>query len=36
MNNEKNAALSEKDMTKRYLAAIEREFNWLKRKTEEE
>ena len=34
--NERNAAITERDNTKRFLTAIEREFNWLKKKTEEE
>ena len=36
LSNEKNAAITERDNTKRFLIAIEREFNWLKKKTEEE
>ena len=33
---ERNDAISERDNTRRYLTAIEREFSWLKRKTEDE
>ena len=33
---ERNEAVTERDNTKRYLTAIEREFSWLKRKTEDE
>ena len=36
LTNEKNEAITERDNTRRYLTAIEREFSWLKRKTEEE
>ena len=36
LTNEKNEAIADRDNTKRYLTAIEREFNWLKRKTEDE
>ena len=36
LTNEKNTVIKDRDNTKRYLSAIEREFNWLKKKTEEE
>lgn len=36
LTNERNSAITDRDNTKRYLSAIEREFNWLKKKTEEE
>ena len=36
LTNEKNTVIKDRDNTKRYLTAIEREFNWLKKKTEEE
>lgn len=36
ITNEKNQAIRDRDNTKRYLAAIEREFDWLKKKTEHE
>ena len=36
LTNERNDAITERDNTRRYLNAIEREFSWLKRKTEDE
>ena len=36
LTNEKNDAITDRDNTKRFLTAIEREFNWLKKKTEVE
>ena len=36
LTNERNDAITDRDNTKRFLSAIQREFNWLKKKTEEE
>ena len=36
LTNERNDAITDRDNTKRFLTAIEREFNWLKKKTEVE